>query len=98
MRVDGGASRAALESIRDYQVIANAQVKLIADQMNYMKDIHIKGWEQVRMIKELSSRVADNSDKIRDLSASVSDNTRRTAGVLESVSAGRYLRTKVDVA
>ena len=95
MRVDGAASRVALEAIRDYQVIANAQVKQIADQMNYMKDIHVRGWEEVRMIKELSMRVADNSDRIRDLSASISDNTKRSAGVLESVSAGNKLRVEI---
>ena len=50
----------------------------------------------MRVIKELSIRVADNSDRIRDLSASISDNTKKASAVLDSANGGNYLRVKVQ--
>jgi len=98
-----GAARVALEGIREYQLLATVQAKEIINSMNYMRDIHTRGWEEVRMIKELSLRVADNSDRIRELSSlisdntsSISDNTRKTASVLDSAGGGNYLRVKVQ--
>jgi tape measure domain-containing protein len=90
-----GAARVALEAIRTTSAISNDSMQLIANSMQYFRDIQTRGWEDVRAIKELTERVSENSDKIRDLSASVSENTRKTATVLDGANTGNSLRVKV---
>ena len=78
-----GAVRILLEDIR-------GGMQPIREQMKQIYDMQSKGWEDVRVIRELSDkvekntdRIAENTREIKEVAGKISENTRGTVNALE---------------
>lgn len=78
-----GAVRILLEDIR-------GSMQPIREQMKQIYDMQSKGWEDVRVIRELSDkvekntdRIAENTREIKEVAGKISENTRGTVNALE---------------
>lgn len=78
-----GAVRILLEDIR-------GGMQPIREQMKQIYDMQSKGWEDVRVIRELSDKVEKNTDQIaentreiKEVAGKISENTRSTVDALE---------------
>lgn len=78
-----GAVRILLEDIR-------GGMQPIREQMKQIYDMQSKGWEDVRVIRELSDkvekntdRIAENTREIKEVAGKISENTKGTVDALE---------------
>lgn len=78
-----GASRVVLEDIRN-------NMQPIREQMKLIHDLQVRGWEDVKAIRDLSdkvekntNRIAENTQEIKTVADKISDNTKRTVETLE---------------
>lgn len=68
------------------------EVTSIREQMSFIRELQIRGWEDVRAIRELSSKVSDNTNRIADLSEKIVDvsdkievNTSKAARTVQDI-------------
>lgn len=68
------------------------EVTGIREQMSFIRELQIRGWEDVRAIRELSSKVSDNTNRIADLSEKIVDvsdkievNTSKAARTVQDI-------------
>ena len=62
----------------------------IREQMRLIFDLQVKGWEDVKAIRDLSDKVeknteqiAENTKEIKTVADKISDNTKNTVDALE---------------
>lgn len=101
------ASQESIDLLAGQTGALRIEAKSIREQIGFIYDLQSKGWEDVRVIKELTTKVEENSgqianntkiiyeitEKISDVTRQISEDTRRSADALD----GGTITTKIKM-